>query len=173
MRLARVLLLATALATTACSSGGLLQRFEYEEDLYLSLDGSAILYVNGSLAALKALRGARFDSSPVRPVDRAQVRAFFTTPVTTVATTPTTSRRSGRRFVHVRLDVADVRKLGDAAPFAWSSYSFTRADDLYLYKQRIGAAAGKPVGNEGWTGGELVAFRLHIPSEIVYHNAGP
>ena len=25
--------------------------------------------------------------------------------------------------------------------------------------------------NFGWTGGELVAFRLHLPSRIVYHNA--
>jgi hypothetical protein len=25
--------------------------------------------------------------------------------------------------------------------------------------------------NFGWTGGELVAFRLHLPSKIVYHNA--
>ena len=25
--------------------------------------------------------------------------------------------------------------------------------------------------NVGWTGGELVAFRLHLPSRIVWHNA--
>jgi hypothetical protein len=25
--------------------------------------------------------------------------------------------------------------------------------------------------NVGWTGGELVAFRLHLPSRVVYHNA--
>jgi hypothetical protein len=169
----RALLFATMFAATACSPGGLFERFEYEEDIYLSVDGSATVYVNGSVAALNALRGASFDTSPVRPVDRAKVREFFTTPVTQVAATPTTSRRSGRRFVHVRLDVRDVRKLGAAPPFAWSSYSLTRADDLFLYKQRIGAAAGKPIGDVGWNGGELVAFRLHLPSEIVYHNAGP
>ena len=32
------------------------------------------------------------------------------------------SRRSNRRFVHVKLDVDDIRRLGEAAPFAWSTY---------------------------------------------------
>lgn len=173
MRRVRALLVVTFFVATACSSGGFFQRFEYEEDVYLSLDGSATVYVNSSVAALNALRGAAFDTSPMRPVDRAKVREFFTTPVTTVAATPTTSRRSGRRFVHVRIDVADVRTLGAAAPFAWSSYAFTRGADLFLYKQRIGAPAAKAVGDVGWNGSELVAFRLHVPSEIVYHNAGP
>jgi hypothetical protein len=173
MRRVRALLLVTVFLATACNAGGVFQQFEYEEDVYLSLDGSATVYVNGSIAALDALRGASFDTSSVRPVDRAKVRAFFTTPVTTVAATPTTSRRSGRRFVHVRLDVADLRKLGEAAPFSWSAYSFTRGPDLFLYKQRVGAAANKPVGDVGWNGSEVVAFRLHVPSEIVYHNAGP
>jgi hypothetical protein len=26
------------------------------------------------------------------------------------------------------------------------------------------------VGDAGWTGGELVAFRLHLPSKITYHS---
>jgi hypothetical protein len=75
--------------------------------------------------------------------------------------------------VHVRLDVTDVRKLGEAAPFSWSTYALTRDADLYMFRQTIKAAAGKDVGNVGWTGKERVAFRLHLPSEIVYHNAGP
>ena len=62
------------------------------------------------------------------------------------------SRRSSRRFVHVRLDVADIRRLGEAAPFAWSTYEFNRDGNLYVYRQTIGAAAGKDVGNVGWTG---------------------
>jgi hypothetical protein len=213
MRRVRALLLATAFVATACSSGGFFRQYEYEEDIYLSLDGSATVYVNSSLAALNALRGASFDTSPAAPVDRAKVREFYTTPLTRVVTTPTTSRRSGRRFVHVRIDTPDVRKLGEAAPFSWSRYTFIRDGDLYVFRQRIGSAAGLSVGksvgksvgrsvgknvgqgdaknpaesadwssegsagtktaNLGWTGKELVVFRLHLPSEIVYHNAGP
>jgi hypothetical protein len=85
----------------------------------------------------------------------------------------TTSRRSNRRFVHVRLDVDDVRRLGEAAPFAWSKYEFKPDGSLFVYRQSIGAVAAHAVGNVGWTGRELVAVRLHLPSKIEYHNAAP
>ena len=140
----------------------------------MSLDGSATVYVNSSLAALNALRGASFVTDPAVPVDRAEVREFYTTPVTRVLATPTVSRQSGRWFVHVRLDVSDVRRLGEAVPFSWSTYALTRDADRYVFRQKIGAAASVNGGTSaGWTGNELVAFRLHLPSEIVYHNAGP
>jgi len=29
------------------------------------------------------------------------------------------------------------------------------------------------VGDVGWDGDEIVAFRMHLPSKIAYHNAGP
>jgi len=169
------LICAAALVSTACSSGGLglFRQYEYEEEMYLSLDGTATVYVNASVAALDALRGATFDTRPTAPLDREKVREFYTTPVTHVATTPTTSRRSGRRFVHVRLDVADVRRLGEAAPFAWSQYEFDREGELYVFRQQVGPAAGKSPGKVGWDGREVVAVRLHLPSEIVDHNAGP
>src|SRR5205085_10965827 len=30
----------------------------------------------------------------------------------------------------------------------------------------------KEVGNVGWRGDEIIAFRMHLPSKIAYHNAG-
>ena len=42
-----------------------------------------------------------------------------------------------------------------------------------MYRQAIGAAVRQPVENVGWTGREIVAFRLHLPSKIAYHNALP
>jgi len=36
----------------------------------------------------------------------------------------------------------------------------------------VGApAAGKTVEDVGWDGSELIAFRLHLPSKIPFHNA--
>jgi len=58
-------------------------------------------------------------------------------------------------------------------PFAWSTYRYERDGDLYAYRQSIGQAANKSVGNVGWTGRELVAFRLHLPSKTAYHNTRP
>ena len=95
-----------AAATAACG-GSPFRQYEYEEDIYLSLDGAATVYVNSSVAALDALRGAAFDTRPSATIDRERVRAFFSTPLTRPARI-TTSRRSGRRFVHVgRADTHD------------------------------------------------------------------
>ena len=113
MRRVAALALATAFAT-ACGSGGLFRQYEYEEEIYLSLDGTATVYVNSSVAALDALRGTSFDTNPSALPDRAGIRAFYSSPVTRVRGAVTTSRRSNRRFVHVRLDVDDVRRLGEA-----------------------------------------------------------
>jgi hypothetical protein len=162
-------LLATLAA--ACSGpGGLFRQYEYEEELYLSLDGSGTLYVNSSIPALNALRGTAFDASA--PIDRAAMTRYFTSPGTRV-TRVTTSSRSGRRFVHLRIDVANVRRLSDAAPFAWSAYDFGQRDDLFVYRQTVGAAAARPSqppASGQWNGNEIVAFRLHLPSKVAWHN---
>src|SRR5581483_893251 len=168
MRIRALVLLAIALASGACGGTSLFRQYEYEEDSYVSLDGSATVYVNGSVAALDALRGAAFNTNPAARVDRDAIRAFYSSPVTHV-TWVRESRRSGRRFVHVRLEVDDITRLSTAAPFAWSSYTFRREGDEYVYQQTLGAAANQQVGNVGWTGRELVAFRLHLPSKITYH----
>lgn len=165
-------------ATLACGAGagdidgGVFRQYEYQEEIYLSLDGSATVYVHSSLPALNALRGTSFATAPNAPLDREAVRRFFATPVTRVDGKINASRRRNRRFVHVKLEVDDVRSLAKAAPFAWSAYEFDRDGDLFVYRQRVGAPAAKDVGDVGWTGREIVAFRLHLPSEIAYHNSG-
>jgi hypothetical protein len=168
MRIRALVALAIALAGTACGGANLFRQYEYEEDLYLSLDGTATVYVNGSLAALNALRGTAFNLAPNARVDRDAVRAIYSSPATHV-TWVRESRRNNRRFVHVRLESDDITKLDTLAPFAWSSYQFRREGDEFVYRQTIGPASGKAVGRVGWTGRELVAFRLHLPSKITYH----
>ena len=40
--------------------------------------------------------------------------------------------------------------------------------------RQVGASAGEGRrGTVGWNGREIVAFRLHLPSKIRYHNARP
>lgn len=162
------LVLLSVLATTAC--GRLLKKdYEYEEELYLALDGSATLNVNASVAALAALRGMDLPVQPDARVDRERVRALFAAPG--VTPTVSLSRRDGRRFVHISLDVNDVRDLQRLAPFAWSTYRFDRRGDVFDYRQTVGTPAHRDVGDVGWTGQELVAFRMHVPSKIPFHNA--
>jgi hypothetical protein len=124
------------------------------------------------VASLVALRGAALDPDPRARIDLGAVRAFFGAPATPVAVS--LSRRDGRRFVHVRVEVDDVRELSRLAPLAWSSYRLQRRDDVLEFRQVV-REAGIPDPGSGvrrfWTGDELVAFRVHLPSQIVYHNA--
>ena len=155
----------------ACSGrGGLFRQFEYEEEMFLSLDGRATLLVNSSMPALNALRGTSFDARPNARPDRAALRRYYSTPATRV-TRVSSSRRNNRLFAHVRMDVDDVRRLGGAEPFAWSSYQLSADGELVAYRQSVGAAAGKPPEAAWWNGTEQVAFRLHLPSPIIDHNS--
>ena len=163
--------LVAAACLSACGGGGLVRHYEYDEEIYLSVDGSATIYLNASIPALVNLRGLDLDLRPTANVDRAKIRSLFTTQATRV-TRVSRWRRFGRQFVQVRMSVDDVTKLGSVAPFDWATYRFDRQDDLVVYRQELNAAAGKPVGDVGWKGGELIAVRVHLPSRIRYHNAG-
>jgi len=163
------LLAATAMLAAACTTV-LPRQYEYDEEVNLSLDGSATVYINGSVPAFVALRGIDLDTKPTARFDRAKLRQFFDSGAATV-TRLSTSRRNGRRFIHLRLTVSDVRRLPEAAPFSWATYAMQRRGDQYVYTQTVGAPAGRPVGDVGWRGNELVAFRLHLPARILYHDA--
>ena len=162
-----------ALAATlavGCASGGLFQQYEYEEDVYLSLDGTATVYVNSSVPALNALRGASLDTtrrrgSTARPSEssirrRSRTSAGYSVAAERPPVSPRAPRR--RRRAEARCDCA----------LSVVAYEFRQQGDLYVYLQTIGASVKKNVGDVGWKGDELVAFRLHLPSKIAYHNAG-
>ena len=147
------------------------RQYEYEEEVFIDLDGSATVVVNTSMAALAALHGLDVPLDPAAPVDREAIRALYSSPVTEVTRVSRPWRRDGRRFVQVRLDVSDVRQLPTAKPFAWATYTFAPRGEGLQFVQQLGPTAGTPVGDVGWDGNELVAVRLHIPSRVTYHNA--
>jgi len=76
-RVAVVTAIACAAALTACGDGGLFRhQYEYEEELYLQLDGSVTAYVNASVPALVALRGAVLNIDPRSRPQRDELRAL-------------------------------------------------------------------------------------------------
>jgi hypothetical protein len=172
-----LIVIAAVVAAPACQGSGtggsasLLRQYEYEEEMYLALDGTATVYINASLAAFVNLRGLDLDTRPTARFDKNTLRDAYASPVTDVLRV-TSWRRFGRRFAHVRLKVHDIRKLATVAPLAWSTYELTERDGAIVYRQVMGAAAGRDVGPVGWKGNELVAVRLHLPARIRYHNAG-
>src|ERR1044072_4179499 len=90
---AAVVLLICALAVSAC---GVRSPFkpqpEYEEEIYLALDGTATVNVNASIASLVALRGVDLPTGVRERIDRGDVRRFFEGPGATVS-----SASRGRR----------------------------------------------------------------------------
>lgn len=168
------LLAALLAASVSCGGSGIFgKQYEYEEDMTLALDGSATLVVNASLASLVALRGLDVPVDPNARIDRDRISEMFTTPVTDVKRVSRPWTRNGRRFVQVRMAVSDVRRLHEAPPFAWSTYTLEEKEGLHIFTQNVGTSALKPgsLKNYGWNGSEIVAFRHHIPSKIVYHNS--
>ena len=167
----RTIIALAGLAITLSSCGReMLREYEYEEEIFLDVDGSATVVVNASIPALVALRGLDVNPDPHARFDRRRLETAYASPVTRVRRISQPWYRDGRRFVQVRLDVPDVRRLGEAAPFAWSTYRFDATATELVYHQIVGAAAAVGVDRTGWTGGELVAVRIHLPSRIHYHN---
>jgi hypothetical protein len=164
-----MLLLAAVVACAAC--GTLFGRdYEYEEELYLDVDGSASIYVNASIAALVALRGVALDPAPESSPEPERVRALFAAPGVDVGA-PSFYRRRGRPFVRVRVTAPDLAGLHRVPPLAWSSYALRRNGGMLVFHQTVGKPAGTPSAAFHWNGNELVAFRLHAPSKILFENA--
>jgi hypothetical protein len=168
-----VRLLALCAIAAGCSGRGAFTReYEYEEELYLALDGSATLNVHASVASLVALHGLDLDPEPRARVDRERLRAMFGGEDARASVS--LARRDSRRFVHVSVRVDDVRELPRLAPFAATSYRFDRRGSTVEFRQTVGPPAGGSGAKHGaaqWTGDEVVAFRLHLPSEILSHNS--
>jgi hypothetical protein len=158
------------LMSSACQKVGLVKQYEYDERVQLSLDGSAVVDINASVPALVALRGATLDVDPQARFDRRVFGRLYEGPGVTVREV-SAFRRHGRRFVHVRIDVSSIAELPRLAPLAWSRYRLDRLDQEFHFVQDVGVAAQIPVLDVGWTGDELVAFRVHLPSRITFHNA--
>ena len=170
---AAVLMLASGIAAAAGCGGGVFGKaYEYEEDLYVALDGTADVIVNASIPALVFLRGLDLDVESSR-VDREKIRRLYESPLTEVTRVSRPWRRNGRPFVQIRVSVSDITRLPEAAPFAWSAYELDRTGTEFIFRQTVGPSALRPgaLRNVGWTGGEVVAFRVHLPSRIVEHNA--
>ena len=162
-----------ALSATSCANP-LARQYEYDEQTYLSIDGSATVVISASVAALVSMRGLVLDPSPQARISSDDVRRVFEAAGCVVERAARPWRRSGRRFVQARLRVADVRRASTCAVLAWSAYGFEASPGQIRYTQTVGAPAGvvpatAPPGIS-WDGGELVAFKMHLPSRVTFQN---
>jgi hypothetical protein len=173
---AALVTIAVAIVVAACngSRSPLGPEYEYEEDLTLRLDGSATLVVNASVPALVALRGL-----PLNPELRArgdelkkQIQELYASPYTKVGRISNWTRH-GRRYVGIHLTVSDIRELPKAAPFSWAKYELREEGEQVAFRQTLSkpAVAADALARAGFTGNEIVAFRLHLPARIRFQNS--
>lgn len=158
-----------SVGVSGCSNP-LARQYEYDEQTYLEVDGSATVVLAASVPALVALRGMPLDPAPNARIETDGVRQAFIDAGCDVQRVSRPWRRSGRRFVQVRIAVEDVRRAGACGPLAWSTYVFEAGDGRITYKQTVGAPAAASPGNVNWNGQELVGFKLHLPSRVLEHN---
>jgi hypothetical protein len=171
----RAALLAIVLAALMAACGGrspLGQEYEYEEDLTLSMDGSAVLVVNTSILALDALKGLSLDPDVAARTDqlRDRVRAFYESPYTTVGRISTWTRR-GRRFVGIHVTIADIRELPKAAPFAGTAFRLQSEGEQVTFRETLAKPPAAVAPPPAWRGDEIVGYRLHLPARIRFQNS--
>lgn len=159
-----------ALMVLAGCAGVFGKQYEYEEEWYLAVDGSATVVIDASVPSLIALRGLPLPAAPFARLDRTELRRMVEQEGCSVERVGEPWRRNGRRFVQIRLTVADVRRAADCALLAWGRYTLTRSDGTLEFHDQVGAPKAGDPGQPGWTGQEIVAIRLHIPSQIQFHN---
>ena len=140
------LVAALMLLLMAAACGGQIfgKVYEYDEDLYVSLDGSAELIVNASIPALVTLRGLDLPLDPGVRFDTDRIRSAYASPLTEVTRVSRPWRRQERRFVQVRLRMKDIRRLSEVAPFSWSTYELAEKEGLAVYRQHIAGSAMRP-----------------------------
>src|SRR5262245_60579154 len=161
-----LLCIVLAAAVAACGGGGPLgPEYEYEEDLTVSMDGSATLIVNTSILALDALKGMSLNPDVTARTDqlRDQVRALYESPYAKVGRISTWTRR-GRRFVGIHLTVPDIRQLSKAAPFAGTTFELRHEGEQVVFRQTLSKPPPQVIRLPAWRGDELVAFRMHLPA---------
>jgi len=167
---AAVCALAIALFAAACANP-FAPQYEYEEQVYLDVDGRASVVIDTSLPALVALRGGAIDPVIASATDRDAVRTLVTAAGCRVDNVSRFWTRHGRRFVQIRVSATHVRELTACRLLAWSTYALNPVEGGSLrYQQEVGAASPADPGSVTWAGDELVAFKAHLPSRITDHN---
>ena len=169
MRWRRLPALIGLLAWSAGCTNPFGRQYEYEEQVFPAVDGSAEIIVNTSVAALMALRGISIGAVDARP-DRDATREIIAKSGCPVTYVGRPWSRNGRHFVQIRLAAAQIATLSTCPLLSWSTYALEPFEDGLRYHQRVGAPSESTPPGVEWSGQELVAFRIHVPSRVRYHN---
>jgi len=160
MRLASLL---TGLMLSACV------RYEYEEEVFLKIDGSGEIYLNGSRELFAALRGVGGSPDP-HFVTAESLWRFYDSPTLEVISVRS-SRREGRQHFQLRARFDDLSRLSEHPAFAGRRFWLERKNDSELSLTVEIPGGEKVSGVRGLYREGEVAFRFHFPSPVRFHNS--
>jgi hypothetical protein len=148
-------LLAVLLAASGCTT------YEYDEEVFLEVDGSGEIRMSGSTAAIEALHGLDEASA-------GSAKALFEGEGVEILSALETER-DRRKFVHVQARFADWEKLCRIPGFHNRRCRLAEEEEgLALELSLPSPQAAAP---EGLDPQALLALRYHLPSTIRYHNS--
>lgn len=151
-----VLVLAIAPGVGGCVS------YEYEEEVFLGVDGSGRLRVSGSSEILEALYGAP-------PGELRSMRSQFEGDGFEIDSVRETERR-GRSFVHVQGRFADWNQACELPAFRDRECSLGVNDDGVL-ELRFALPSPQRTVPGGVPSDAILAIRFHFPSTVRFHNS--
>ena len=143
------------LAASGCTT------YEYEEEVFLEVDGSGEIRMSGSTAAIAALHGLA-DAGAER------AKALFVGEGVELLSALETERER-RKFVHVQARFSDWEKLCEIPAFRDRGCRLAKGEEglaLELSLPSPRAAAPESLDPQA-----LLALRYHFPSTIHYHNS--
>jgi len=143
------------LAASGCTT------YEYEEEVFLEVDGSGEIRMSGSTAAIAALHGLA-DAGAER------AKALFVGEGVELLSALETERER-RKFVHVQARFSDWEKLCEIPAFRDRGCRLAKGEEglaLELSLPSPRAAAPESLDPQA-----LLALRYHFPSTIRYHNS--
>lgn len=150
MRVALVLLL----SLTACTA------YEYEEEIFLEMDGSGRFRISGSCEALGALL-------PLGEVSTDRVRSYFDEPHIELESVRKTER-DGRNFIHVGGRFSDWNRLCDHPAFSGRDCSLSEGPEFLELESTIPRPKNTSYPSDAEAS---IAFRFHFPSTVRFHNS--
>jgi hypothetical protein len=135
--------------------------YEYEEEVFLEVDGSGEIRMSGSTAAVRALHG-------LDEAGAGEAKALFEGEGVEVLSALETER-DRRKFVHVEARFAGWNELCRLRAFRGRRCLLTKEDEgLGLELSLPSPRAAAP---EGLDPQALLALRYHVPSTIRFHNS--
>jgi hypothetical protein len=151
-----ILLVSWALALPACTS------YEYEEEVFLEVDGSGRLRVSGSSEILEVLHDLSEGGNTSSMTSRFEGPGFELDSIRE-------TERDGRTFVHVQGRFADWNELCAHPAFAERECRLVVTDDELALTLTLPPPKGDVP--EGAPPDATLALRFHFPSAVHYHNA--